>query len=67
MLKAVLVAPEALAAAAPEPLALAVQAQMDLAAAAAVAVAIVLPQAAPAEPAAWRFNMTTTAMWQPET
>ena len=66
VLKAVLVAPEALAAAALEPLPLEVQPRMDLAVVAAAAVAL-LPQAESAEPAAWRFNMPTTAMWPPET
>ena len=45
------------------------QARMVLAVEAVVAVAPLLPaeMAAPVEPAAWRFNMPTTAMWPPET
>lgn len=66
-LQAPLVAPEALAA---EGLAARpVMQQQARVVLAVVAVAVVAPPepAGPGEPAAWRFNMPTTATWQPET
>ncbi len=67
-LKAPLVALEALAAAVLGALTLQeLLARVVLAVAAAVAVILVVRPAALAGPAAWRFNMPTTAMWQPET
>jgi hypothetical protein len=69
-LKTPLVALEALAAAVLGALMLQeLLARVVWAVVAVVAVAPLLPpeMAAPAEPAAWRFNMPTTAMWQPET
>ena len=68
-LAATVLAPEVLAelaAAVPAVITKALQARMVLVAAV-VAVAVSIHLAEPAEPAAWRFNMPTTAMWQLET